>query len=116
MGSEKYNREEMKREAENLQSYLDIVTELIVITGITQKQYDKAVSKVKELIKLLKKGKGDEVYDKERYFEYQAEKMENEDSHKYSMYSEGDGEIFFDDGTSPYINALIESSKRHKKD
>lgn len=116
MGSEKYNREEMKREAENLQSYLDIVTELIVITGITQKQYDKAVSKVKELIKLLKKGKGDEVYDKERYFEYQAEKMENEVSHKYSMYSEGDGEIFFDDGTSPYINALIESSKRHKKD
>ena len=59
----------MKSMADNLENYLNIIDNYVIIEGITKEEYDDAVKKIKKLIKKLRKGKGDEVFDKERYLE-----------------------------------------------
>jgi stalled ribosome rescue protein Dom34 len=64
-----YDKEKMKKQAENLENYLDIIENYVIIEGISEEEYKKAVKTVKKLIKKLKKGDGDAVYNKERYLE-----------------------------------------------
>lgn len=65
----KYDKKMMKRMAEDLENYLEIIENYVIIDGLSKEEYDDAVKTVKKLIKKLKKGKGDEVFDKERYIE-----------------------------------------------
>ena len=64
-----YDKKLMKSMADNLENYLNIIDNYVIIEGITKEEYDDAVKKIKKLIKKLRKGKGDEVFDKERYLE-----------------------------------------------
>lgn len=65
----KYDQAMMTKMAENLENYLDIIDNYVIIEGLSKEDYDQAVKTVKKLIKKLKKGKGDEVFDRERYIE-----------------------------------------------
>lgn len=65
----KYNQKLMDKMADNLENYLEIVTNYVIIEGLTKEEYDSSVKTVKKLIKKLRKGKGDEIFDKGRYIE-----------------------------------------------
>lgn len=65
----KYDQKVLDSMADSLESYLDIITSYVIIEGITKDEYDESVKTVRKLIKKLRKGKGDEVFDKERYSE-----------------------------------------------
>lgn len=65
----KYDQKVLDKIADSLEAYLDIVTSYVIIEGITKDEYDGSVKTIKKLIKKLRKGKGDEVFDKERYLE-----------------------------------------------
>ena len=65
----KYDKALMKNMADNLENYLNIVQPYLIIQGITKEEYDDAVKKVKKLIKHLRNGKGEKVFDEERYRE-----------------------------------------------
>jgi hypothetical protein len=65
----KYDQAMMTKMAENLENYLDIIDNYVIIEGLSKEDYDQAVKTVKKLIKKLKKGKGDEVFDSERYID-----------------------------------------------
>lgn len=65
----KYDQKVLDKIADSLEAYLDIITNYVIIEGITKDEYDESVKTVKKLIKKLRKGKGDEVFDKERYLE-----------------------------------------------
>ena len=65
----KYDQKILDKMADSLEAYLDIITSYVIIEGITKDEYDESVKTVKKLIKKLRKGKGDEVFDKERYLE-----------------------------------------------
>ena len=54
--SELHNPTVMKTMAESLEEYLYILDDYIIVNGITEKEYNEAVSVVKKLIKKLKKG------------------------------------------------------------
>lgn len=69
MISVKYDQKVLDKMADSLEAYLDIITSYVIIEGITKDEYDESVKTVKKLIKKLRKGKGDEVFDKERYLE-----------------------------------------------
>lgn len=66
----RYDKTVMKEEEENLDEYLKHLDRYIIIEGITEEEYDAAFSRIEKLIKLLKKGKGDKVYNEERYIKY----------------------------------------------
>lgn len=65
-------RETMKRWANNLESYLEILDTKMIIEGITQEQYDTAKKECKKLIKQLKKGKS-KALDVETYYTLKEE-------------------------------------------
>ena len=65
----KYDETLMKKMADNLEAYLDTIENYVIIEGLSKDEYDKSVKTVKKLIKKLRKNKGDEVFDKERYIE-----------------------------------------------
>ena len=65
----KYDQKVLDSMADSLESYLDIITSYVIIEGITKDEYDESVKTVRKLIKKLRKGKGDEVFDNERYLE-----------------------------------------------
>ena len=46
----------MKQMAESLEEYLSVIENYVIINGLTEKEYEKAVETVKKLIKKLKKG------------------------------------------------------------
>lgn len=69
MSTMKYDQKVLDKMADSLEAYLDIITNYVIIEGITKDEYDESVKTVKKLIKKLRKGKGDEVFDKERYLE-----------------------------------------------
>lgn len=66
----KYDRNIMESMADNLENYLSIIDSYIIIDGISKDEYDDAVKTVRKLIKKLRKGKGDDVFDKDRYIEF----------------------------------------------
>ena len=59
----RYNQDLMNDMADNLENYLSIVDRYIIIEGLSKEEYDDAVKTVKKLIKKLRKGKGDDVFD-----------------------------------------------------
>lgn len=61
--------EEMLEAADNFEGYLEILDNFAIIRGINPTTYKKAVKTVKKMIKLLRAGKGAEVYDEEAYYE-----------------------------------------------
>lgn len=65
----KYDKKLMNDMADNLENYLEIIDNYVIIEGITKEEYDDSVKVVKKLIKKLRKGKGDEVFNKKRYIE-----------------------------------------------
>lgn len=64
-----YDKNIMNKMADNLENYLEIIDQYVIIEGITKEEYDKAVKKINKLIKKLRQGKGDEVFNRERYLE-----------------------------------------------
>lgn len=63
----KYNKKLMKKMADNLENYLQIIDSYVIIQGITKEEYDEAKKRVKKLIKHLRNGDGEKVFDEDRY-------------------------------------------------
>lgn len=66
----KYDKEEMRKMADDFEQYLDIVDKFLIIEGLSKEEYKDAKKKIKKLIKHLRDGKGDKVFNKEKYIEY----------------------------------------------
>lgn len=64
-----YDKKFMKSMAKNFKNYLDIVDRYVIIDGLTKKEYKEAKKQMKKLIKHLKNGEGDKVFDRDRYLE-----------------------------------------------
>lgn len=62
-----YNKKYMDSLADNLENYLNIIDRYVIIEGLPKEEYEKNVKTIKKLIKKLRKGKGDEVFNKKRY-------------------------------------------------
>lgn len=62
----------MKNMAENLEGYLNTIDSYAIIQGITDEEYEDARKKVEKLIKHLKKGHGEKVFDEDRFRELLA--------------------------------------------
>ena len=69
----KYDQKMMSAMADDLENYLDIVDRYVIIDGITEEEYNESVKTVKKLIKNLRKGNGDKVFNKERYIELKTQ-------------------------------------------
>lgn len=63
----------MKKMADGLEGYLKTLDSYIIIRGVTKEQRKKAIKRTKKLIKRLRKGKGDKVFDEARFREAKAE-------------------------------------------
>lgn len=59
----------MKQMADNLEEYIKIVDSKLIIDGVSKEEYDAAMKTVKKLIKHLRNGDGDKVFNKERFME-----------------------------------------------
>lgn len=66
----KYNKKQMEQMANDYETYLEIIDKFIIIEGLSKEEYKQARKVVKKLIKHLRNGEGDKVFDKERYDEY----------------------------------------------
>ena len=64
-----YDKKIMKQMAKNFKGYIDIIDRYVIIDGISEEEYKESMKTVKKLIKHLKKGEGDKVFNKERYME-----------------------------------------------
>ena len=56
--------------ADSLEQYLDQIQTKMILYGVTKEEQKEAEKTVRKLIKKLRKGKLDEVYDMDRYTEY----------------------------------------------
>lgn len=65
----KYDQSVMNKMADDLENYLHIITNYVIIEGLSEEEYNKSVKTVKKLIKKLRKGKGDDVFERDRYIE-----------------------------------------------
>lgn len=59
-------KEEMKKMADSLEDYLDIVDTFEILEGMSEEAYKKSKKDIEKLIKLLRKGRASEAFDKER--------------------------------------------------
>ena len=73
MNTKKYDVKEMQEMADVFEMFLSTVKSYVIIDGITSEQYQSAVKTVEKLIKKLRKGEGDKVFDQERYFELKSQ-------------------------------------------
>ena len=64
-----YDKKFMDKMADDLEKYIEILDQYVIIDGITQEEYDEAMKTTRKLIKKLRKGEGDKVFNKERYRE-----------------------------------------------
>lgn len=64
----KYDQKVMDNYATNLEQFLNL-QRYIVITGLSQDEYDKSIKVIKKAISNLRKGKGKKVFNQERYME-----------------------------------------------
>ncbi len=72
MSEEYYDKEDkklMKRMADNLEQYIDAVDRYCIIEDLPKEDYDEAMKDARKLIKHLKDGKGEKVFNWERYQE-----------------------------------------------
>ena len=74
----KYDQKLMNAMADDLENYLDIVDRYVIIDGITEEEYNESVKTVKKLIRNLRKGNGDKVFNKERYIELKTQGVLND--------------------------------------
>ena len=56
-----YDKAKMKKMADNLEQYIELIDNYVIIEGLTKEEYDDAVNTVKKLIKKLRKGKGEKM-------------------------------------------------------
>lgn len=63
-----YDRKLMNKQADHLEDYLNLTDNLCCFEGNAD-EIAKAKEIVRKLIKKLRKGEGDKVYDRERYIE-----------------------------------------------
>ena len=70
---------QMDKMADCFEEYLDIIQRYVIITGITEEEYDDAVKKVKKLIKHLRNHDDDKVFDKEALEQAEEEEDWDED-------------------------------------
>lgn len=68
--SDMYDQEKNDKIADQLESYLDAIDNLIIIEGKNIDDIKKAKKKVKKAIKNLREGKPEKVFDEERFEEY----------------------------------------------
>lgn len=69
----------MRNMADNLENYLATTEDYIIIKGLTKEEHDRAVKKVRKLIKKLRKGKGEDVFDEDRFLELKRNGKINSD-------------------------------------
>lgn len=69
-GDEMYNQDRNERIANSLEEYLDVVTNLCIITGKKKKDVKKAKKVVKQAIKDLRNGHPERVFDEGRFYDY----------------------------------------------
>lgn len=67
MYDDEFDKEFMNKLADSIETYMNIVSRYVILLGESKEEYDKAVKKVEKLIKHLRKGKGEKVFDPERY-------------------------------------------------
>lgn len=72
--SRKFDQKELDQIAGCIEEYLDIVEAYIIIDGITEEEYTRALKGCRKLVKKLRKGEGEKVFNMERY---EAAKAEN---------------------------------------
>lgn len=73
-----YDQKLMDKMADNIENYVDIIKNYVIIEGITEEEYKSAKKTVKKLIKKLREGDGDAVFDRERYIEaLESGKLDN---------------------------------------
>ena len=58
-----YSYDKMEKDADCIEEYLNILERFAIITNLTPE-------KSRKLVRLLREGKGEKVYDKDRYDEY----------------------------------------------
>lgn len=73
MADEKYDQKELDTMADTFDAYLDVIKTYVIIDGITKEEYEEALDTLKDLVKKLRKGKGDKVFNQERYFELKSQ-------------------------------------------
>jgi len=56
--------------ADILEDYLNTVTQFCVFTNMSRKEYEETIEEWHKIIKNLRKGNYDKVYDKDRYMKY----------------------------------------------
>ena len=66
----KYDKTLMKEMADDLENYINILDKYVIIEGLSPDDYKEAKKKIKKVIKHLRNGDGDKVFDKERYRSY----------------------------------------------
>lgn len=62
--------EQMKRDADCYESYLNAIETYCILKNLTVKKYEKTSKRVRKMIKYLREGRGDKVYDEDAYREY----------------------------------------------
>lgn len=72
--SREYNREELSKMADALEQYFDIFDRCIICEHMDEEKYEKNMKIVRKLIKKLREGDGDSVFDLERYDDMMARK------------------------------------------
>ena len=70
MSNSYYDKNEMKKMADTIENYLYFYDMFVIKDGIDRDEYEEAKKKIKKLIKHLRNGDGDKVFDQERYAEY----------------------------------------------
>ena len=65
----KYDQEIMDRYANSIEDYLDSIEKFLIYPGMTEEEFTENQKLCRKLIKKLRKGKGEDVFDRERYIE-----------------------------------------------
>jgi hypothetical protein len=72
MSDEIYTKEDRKlakQMGENLETYIDTIDRYVIIENLTKEDYDEQMKKAKKLIKHLKNGECEKVFNYERFQE-----------------------------------------------
>jgi hypothetical protein len=63
----------MNKMADNLEDFIETTDRFVVIEGLSEEKYRESRKTVKKLIRKLRKGEGDAIFNKERYLEAKRE-------------------------------------------
>lgn len=65
--SSKYSMDEMKKDAENYKGFYQGLKRFAILSNVDPKKYKESMKTLKKLYTKLEEGRGEEVYDEERY-------------------------------------------------